>query len=82
MSDIGFSGGMWGILGGNQQYTIRGATFDGCANAIGMIWDWGWASSTCNLLAFMSLTNLDLVAAQHHKLQCRHKSCGSGFLGY
>jgi len=46
MSDLNFSGGKWGILGGNQQYTVRNAFFLGCANAIGMIWDWGWVRKT------------------------------------
>lgn len=44
MSDLTFSGGKFGILGGSQQFTVRGLWFYSSANAIGMIWDWGWVS--------------------------------------
>ncbi|KAF2153724.1 glycoside hydrolase family 55 protein [Myriangium duriaei CBS 260.36] len=46
MSDVSFSGGQYGLYGGNQQYTVRSFRFDGQHTAaICLIWDWGWTWS-------------------------------------
>jgi hypothetical protein len=42
MSDLVFTGGNFGMYGGNQQFTVRNLKFTGCTTAIGLIWDWGW----------------------------------------
>ncbi|KAL3496443.1 pectate lyase superfamily protein-domain-containing protein [Aspergillus germanicus] len=42
MSDLVFTGGNFGLYGGNQQFTVRNLKFTGCTTAIGLIWDWGW----------------------------------------
>ncbi|KAI6376027.1 hypothetical protein MCOR25_002842 [Pyricularia grisea] len=43
MSDLTFTGGKWGIYGGNQQFTGQHITFKNCTVAAQLIWDWGWA---------------------------------------
>lgn len=42
ISDITIKGGKYGFYGGNQQFTALRLTFDGCATAVRVIWDWGW----------------------------------------
>jgi len=42
MGDLTFEGGAAGMLCGNQQFTSRDLIFEGCQNAIRMLWDWGW----------------------------------------
>jgi len=42
MSDLVFYGGKFGMWVGNQQFTSRNLTFDGCQTAIFMNWNWGW----------------------------------------
>ncbi|UNI24919.1 hypothetical protein JDV02_010636 [Purpureocillium takamizusanense] len=42
MSDITFTGGGYGIYGGNQQFTAQRLTFNGCDVGVQVIWDWGW----------------------------------------
>ncbi|KAK0657899.1 pectate lyase superfamily protein-domain-containing protein [Cercophora newfieldiana] len=42
ISDITFTGGAYGILGGNQQFTAQRLTFNGCAIGVHVFWDWGW----------------------------------------
>ena len=43
MGECYFSGGQYGIYGGNQQYTVRSFEFVGQTTAaICLIWDWGW----------------------------------------
>ncbi len=42
ISDITFTGGAYGIYGGNQQFTAQRLTFRGCAVGVRVIWDWGW----------------------------------------
>ncbi|GAB7351002.1 hypothetical protein MBLNU459_g1495t2 [Dothideomycetes sp. NU459] len=48
MSDLTFTGGNFGLYGGNQQYTVRNLTFTGCTTGIGLIWDWGWTWKDLN----------------------------------
>ncbi|KAK6075617.1 LysM domain-containing protein [Seiridium cupressi] len=46
MGECFFSGGAYGIYGGNQQYTMRSFEFVGQTTAgICLIWDWGWTWS-------------------------------------
>ncbi|KAK3682883.1 pectate lyase superfamily protein-domain-containing protein [Podospora appendiculata] len=42
VSDITFTGGGYGIYGGEQQFTAQRLTFNGCDTAVRIIWDWGW----------------------------------------
>ncbi|KAK6525211.1 hypothetical protein TWF694_005357 [Orbilia ellipsospora] len=42
MSDVSFLGGKVGAFLGNQQFTIRGFTFQGCQTAVHMLWDWAF----------------------------------------
>lgn len=70
MSDISFTGGMWGILGGNQQYTVRAASFMSVANAIGMIWDWGWVSLAFHyIFCMIEASNLWIRRQQEQEVQ-------------
>jgi hypothetical protein len=42
LADITFTGGSFGILGGNQQFTAQRLTFNGCSVGVQIFWDWGW----------------------------------------
>ncbi|KAI3277480.1 CAZyme family GH55 [Penicillium roqueforti] len=42
MSDLTFNGGNYGMFLGNQQFTTRNLTFNGCQTAIFMNWNWAW----------------------------------------
>lgn len=42
MSDLTFNGGGIGAFLGNQQFTTRNMTFNGCRTAIYMNWNWAW----------------------------------------
>ncbi len=42
VADLSFAGGAVGASLGNQQFTMRNLTFDGCATAVQQLWDWGW----------------------------------------
>ncbi|PYH83679.1 pectin lyase-like protein [Aspergillus uvarum CBS 121591] len=42
MSDLTFNGGNYGAFLGNQQFTTRNLTFNGCNTAIYMNWNWAW----------------------------------------
>lgn len=42
MSDLVFNGGNYGMFLGNQQFTTRNLTFNGCNTAIFMNWNWAW----------------------------------------
>jgi len=42
MSDVTFNGGLIGANVGNQQFTMRGLTFNNCVTAISHFWSWGW----------------------------------------
>ncbi|OJD12350.1 hypothetical protein AJ78_07043 [Emergomyces pasteurianus Ep9510] len=42
ISDLTFTGGNFGIYGGNQQFTAQRLKFTGCQTAVQLIWDWGW----------------------------------------
>lgn len=42
MSDLHFRGGKYGAWLGNQQFTVRNASFVDCATAIYQHWGWTW----------------------------------------
>ncbi|KAJ6093992.1 hypothetical protein N7467_002837 [Penicillium canescens] len=42
MSDLTFNGGNYGMFIGNQQFTTRNLTFNGCQTGIFMNWNWAW----------------------------------------
>ncbi|KAK2033777.1 glucan 1,3-beta-glucosidase [Colletotrichum zoysiae] len=42
LNDLEFHGGQYGANLGNQQYTLRGASFFNAQVAINQLWDWGW----------------------------------------
>ncbi|KAJ5294891.1 hypothetical protein N7508_009712 [Penicillium antarcticum] len=42
MSDLTFNGGNYGMFLGNQQFTTRNLTFNGCQTGIFMNWNWAW----------------------------------------
>ena len=40
MTDLTFNGGKYGAFFGNQQFTTRNLTFNGCQTAVFMNWNW------------------------------------------
>lgn len=42
MTDLTFNGGNYGMFLGNQQFTTRNLTFNGCNTAVFVNWNWGW----------------------------------------
>ncbi|KAF2768644.1 putative Exo-beta-1,3-glucanae [Teratosphaeria nubilosa] len=48
MNDLVFNGGLKGAVFGNQQFTMRNLTFNGCVTGISQIWDWGWTYQGIN----------------------------------
>jgi len=42
MTDLVFNGGKYGAFLGNQQFTTRNLTFNGCNTAIFLNWAWVW----------------------------------------
>jgi glucan 1,3-beta-glucosidase len=55
MTDLTFNGGNYGMFLGNQQFTTRNLTFNGCNTAIFMNWNWAWT--------FKSITVTDCAVA-------------------
>ncbi|KUJ21098.1 1,3-beta glucanase [Mollisia scopiformis] len=45
MTDLIFNGGKYGAFFGNQQFTTRNMTFNGCQTAVFMNWNWVWTLS-------------------------------------
>ncbi|KAE8451175.1 hypothetical protein EG329_004339 [Mollisiaceae sp. DMI_Dod_QoI] len=45
MTDLVFNGGKFGAFFGNQQFTTRNMTFNGCQTAVFMNWNWAWTLS-------------------------------------
>lgn len=45
ISDITVEGGLYGFLGGNQQYSVSNLAVRSAKNGVGLIWDWAWVSS-------------------------------------
>ncbi|KAI1626471.1 glucan 1,3-beta-glucosidase [Exophiala viscosa] len=48
-SDVTIKGGYLGMYLGNQQFTTRSLSFDGCATAIKMNFDWLWTFTQLNI---------------------------------
>ncbi|KAF2099288.1 family 55 glycoside hydrolase [Rhizodiscina lignyota] len=62
MCDLIFNGGNVGFYLGNQQFTSRNLTFNGCNTGVYMNWDWLWAfkSNTFNGCKIgIDLSNMD-----------------------
>ena len=49
MSDLTFNGGNYGMFLGNQQFTTRNLTFNGCQTGIYMNWNWAWTFKSVNI---------------------------------
>lgn len=49
MGDLIFNGGNYGAFLGNQQFTSRNMTFNGCNTAIFMNWNWLWTFKSLNI---------------------------------
>jgi len=49
MTDLVFNGGNYGAFFGNQQFTTRNLTFNGCSTAIYMNWNWAWTLKSLNI---------------------------------
>lgn len=49
MTDLVFYGGKYGFNVGNQQFTTRNLTFNGCVTAINQLWDWGWTYKSVSI---------------------------------
>lgn len=54
MTDLVFNGGNYGMFLGNQQFTTRNLTFNGCNTAVFMNWNWLWN------LKSMSINNCEV----------------------
>ncbi|KAH8901136.1 pectin lyase-like protein [Thozetella sp. PMI_491] len=50
MADLTFTGGAFGIYGGNQQFTSQRITFTNVRTAVQLTWDWGWAWKSINIV--------------------------------
>ncbi|KAI9726453.1 MAG: hypothetical protein M1828_001275 [Chrysothrix sp. TS-e1954] len=48
-SDLIFNGGNYGAFLGNQQFTTRNLTFNGCQTAIFVNYDWVWAFKSLSI---------------------------------
>ena len=49
MSDLTFNGGNYGAFLGNQQFTTRNLTFNGCNTAVFMNWNWVWTLKSLSI---------------------------------
>ncbi|KAK4934704.1 hypothetical protein LTR10_024101 [Elasticomyces elasticus] len=49
MGDLVFNGGNYGVFLGNQQFTSRNMTFNGCNTAVFMNWNWLWTFKSLNI---------------------------------
>ena len=70
-SDLVFNGGNYGMFVGNQQFTTRNLTFNGCGTAVFMNWNWVWnlKSITVNNVSHLSWSLLPLrllLESQEH----------------
>ncbi|KAF2094718.1 putative Exo-beta-1,3-glucanae [Rhizodiscina lignyota] len=62
VGDLRFSGGLYALNVGNQQFTMRNITITNAVTAINQLWDWGWtysgiSISNCQLALNMSADN-------------------------
>ena len=49
MVDLVFNGGNYGAFLGNQQFTTRNMTFNGCNTAVYMNWNWLWSFKSLSI---------------------------------
>jgi len=49
MTDLVFNGGNYGAFMGNQQFTTRNMTFNGCNTAVYMNWNWLWSFKSLSI---------------------------------
>ncbi|EXJ87179.1 glucan 1,3-beta-glucosidase [Capronia epimyces CBS 606.96] len=49
ISDLVFNGGNYGAFLGNQQFTSRNLTFNGCNTAVFMNWNWLWTFKSLSI---------------------------------
>ncbi|EON68919.1 hypothetical protein W97_08177 [Coniosporium apollinis CBS 100218] len=49
MNDLVFSGGLAGMVIGNQQFTMRNISIYDSVTAINQLWDWGWTYKGINI---------------------------------
>lgn len=49
MTDLVFNGGNYGAFLGNQQFTTRNMTFNGCNTAVFINWAWVWTFKSLNI---------------------------------
>lgn len=69
MTDLTFNGGNYGMFLGNQQFTTRNLTFNGCNTAIFMNWNWAWT--------FKSVTVNDCAVALNMSNSPSNQTVGS-----
>jgi glucan 1,3-beta-glucosidase len=50
MNGLTFYGGLYGVVFGNQQFTVRNLTFYNAYTAINQLWDWGWTYSGISVI--------------------------------
>ncbi|KAH8698984.1 exo-beta-1,3-glucanase Exg0 [Talaromyces proteolyticus] len=72
MTDLTFNGGNYGMFFGNQQFTTRNLTFNGCNTAIFMNWNWAWT--------FKSVTVNDCAVALNMSNGPSNQTVGSVML--
>lgn len=69
-------GGLYGFLGGNQQYSVGDINIVGAKNCIGIIWDWAWVSFW--KFTTISTNHVVLVPPSPRRLRRRHKLNSAG----
>ncbi|QKX62004.1 uncharacterized protein TRUGW13939_09160 [Talaromyces rugulosus] len=62
MTDLTFNGGNYGMFLGNQQFTTRNLTFNGCNTAIFMNWNWAWTFKSVTVTDCAVALNMSNVA--------------------
>jgi glucan 1,3-beta-glucosidase len=72
MTDLTFNGGNYGVFLGNQQFTTRNLTFNGCNTAIFMNWNWAWT--------FKSVTVKNCAVALNMSNSPQNQTVGSVLL--
>ena len=71
MVDLTFNGGGLGASFGNQQFTTRNFTFNGCKTAIQVTWDWLWTFKS------VKINNADIGIDMSNLLNGFNQSVGS-----
>lgn len=71
MTELVFNGGAIGMAVGNQQFTTRNLTFNGCQTAILIGWDWLWTFKS------LKIDNADIGIDMGSLLNGNNQSVGS-----